>query len=375
MKALVESPLSRRPPNELATTRPAVLKTILVATNLSEESYRALAYALLLAEHAGSEVHVVHVTDPEMEFLTPNELWHRLALETKRRCGRVLTREECEICVGRTAKEITAAAIELGADLIVTATHGHSGLKHFVLGSTAEKVLRHAPCPVLIVRDCLHPRALPRKILVPIDFSERAVAGADYARRFAEAFGADLHLMHVVVPPFAGVDGFVAAPEFTQVMETERAKAEEELEALIETVAPGRIAASSEVVTGGPVNALVDRTKAGDLDLVIASTHGDSGLRHALLGSVAEELVRGSACPVLVVPTFKHRVPEPQPLKDASVNIAELWRAPALGVACTIAAATAWLALGWLSVPLVALALVGFVALEALLGAVAFGEA
>jgi nucleotide-binding universal stress UspA family protein len=89
------------------------------------------------------------------------------------------------------------------ADLIVIASHGHTGFKYLALGSTAEKTVRHAPCPVLVVREAARgpiktasEGIILEKILVPVDFSECAKEGARYASVFGTRVGADLLLIN-----------------------------------------------------------------------------------------------------------------------------------------------------------------------------------
>ena len=332
MKATAALPAARRSSNESFATDSFRVETILVATDLSDDSLRALAYVLPLAERFEAAVHLIHVYDPEVQhFLSPGELAGHWQLEMRRRFSRVITPDECHIVRGRPWQEITATAEELKADLIVTATHGRTGLKHFLLGSTAEKIVRHAHCPVLVVRDHAGAGRIPRTILVPVDFSDCAEEGARYASRFASALGADLELMHVVAPAFVGTDVFTAAPELMQVTQAERIKAEDELETMINFLPLVNINAESEVAIGTPVEKLVERTRANNIDLVVTSTHGDSALRHVLLGSVAEELVRRAHCPVLVVPSHKRPAPERQPLWEPSLEFGDAWRYGALG--------------------------------------------
>ena len=96
--------------------------------------------------------------------------------------------ENCHVRSGRPYEQIIRLAREIAADLIVLSTRGHSGLKHLLLGSTAERVVRSAPCPVLVARkrkrrSKARPEAFAiRTILVPTDFSQRALAGAEYER-------------------------------------------------------------------------------------------------------------------------------------------------------------------------------------------------
>ncbi|MGZ9005244.1 MAG: universal stress protein [Burkholderiales bacterium] len=333
MKAIAELHATRASSDD-SEEDSRTIKTILVATDLSQESFRALAYAMPLAERFGSAVHLIHVYDPEVQhFLSQAELTKHWQWQM-RRFGRVITPDECHIVHGRPWQEITATAADLHADLIVATTHGRTGLKRFMLGSTAEKIVRHAPCPVLIVRDHARASRIREKILVPVDFSACAKEGARYASRFATALGADVELMHVVTPPFVGADGCIATPELAQLLEAERSKAEEELESMINLLPLATVNAESRVATGTAVTELVARTSASDIDLVVTSTHGGSALRHVLLGSVAEELVRRAHCPVLVVPSHKRPAPGRELASEPRFDFADASRiGAAMGIA------------------------------------------
>ena len=145
------------------------LRTLLVPTDFSESSRQAISYAVALAQQFGSTVVLLHVI--EVPFPYPVDgLMHfpgdlegisleqdaaaqkaltQLA-EATARSGNVPVRSASRS--GRAFDEIATAAGEENADLIVISTHGYTGLKHVFLGSTAERVVRHAPCPVLVVR-------------------------------------------------------------------------------------------------------------------------------------------------------------------------------------------------------------------------------
>jgi nucleotide-binding universal stress UspA family protein len=144
------------------------IHSILVPTDFSVASDRAVDYARALAGRLGASVHLVHVLD---RLLTPEIAWAGPAAaaaaihERRYQEGRLMltvvaeTLEEAdvpttsEVRSGTPAAEIIQAAVDYGADLIVMATHGRTGLSHLVLGSVAEHVIRHARCPVLAVRD------------------------------------------------------------------------------------------------------------------------------------------------------------------------------------------------------------------------------
>jgi nucleotide-binding universal stress UspA family protein len=141
------------------------VKTIVVPIDFSPESKKALRYASRLAAQTGAALRLVHVVEPA-PFL--NDLANvALVRSDKEVAQEAAVKLQClahdeveeqtpvqaEVRVGKPHNEIVSLAKVLGADLIVIATHGYSGLKHAILGSTAERVVRHATCPVLVVRD------------------------------------------------------------------------------------------------------------------------------------------------------------------------------------------------------------------------------
>ena len=141
-----------------------------------------------------------------------------------------------------------------------------------------------------------------RSILAPTDFSEHANIALKYAASLAEKFGACLHLLHVlpdVVP--AGPDLMLAPalpPEYYEATEKESS------EALLKVLDPawGRPAqVQTAVVWGGAVDRVVEYATEKKIDLIVVATHGRTGLSHALLGSLAESIIRQAPCPVLTV--------------------------------------------------------------------------
>ena len=139
-------------------------QTILVPIDFSDSSRSALNYAFSLAQQSGGKLVLLYANEP---VATPDFAYHPLMREPEKFA---VTAEQqlkkiCEqegiaaswikkviVPRGVAHAQITEAAKKLGADLIVIATHGNTGLKHVLLGSTTERVVRHAPCPVLVVR-------------------------------------------------------------------------------------------------------------------------------------------------------------------------------------------------------------------------------
>ena len=146
---------------KLATLK---LERILVPMDFSEASEQALEYALTLARKFEASITLMHVVEliassPDANFgYVPLDTGEQVAAATKRLEKIAAERipaamlETTLVQSGTPYREITAAAKELNLDLIVITTHGYTGLTHVLLGSTAERIVRHAPCPVLTVR-------------------------------------------------------------------------------------------------------------------------------------------------------------------------------------------------------------------------------
>ena len=146
------------------TKRPPLsLKRILVPIDFSDSSISALDYALGLAEKFGAKLTLLHVVEPvylESSLMNPELLEYtnqnRLAAGRDRLLGlpamEGLVAVETLVRMGRAQSEIADTAKATASDLIVMATHGHEGIERVALGGTTERVLRLAPCPVLVIR-------------------------------------------------------------------------------------------------------------------------------------------------------------------------------------------------------------------------------
>ena len=149
---------------------------------------------------------------------------------------------------------------------------------------------------VELVPQILHPKT----ILVPIDFSATSKKAFQYALRFAEQFGCEIVLLHVVEPVEAIAGTPLAVDIFAQPDEdTTAAKAE--LACLAASSRNRRISFKSAVRTGHAPNEITKAAKDLDVDLIVIATHGYTSWRHLCIGSTAERVVRTAPCPVLVV--------------------------------------------------------------------------
>ena len=144
---------------------PLTFKSILVPTDFSAPASQALRYAVALAKETGAKLTLLNVIEPIGP--TPDFAYNPMVMEdekvtaaAKAQLHRLVEKEGLTAALvektpvrhGIPFHEISGAAATLKSDLIVLATHGYTGFKHILLGSTAERVVRHAPCPVLVVR-------------------------------------------------------------------------------------------------------------------------------------------------------------------------------------------------------------------------------
>jgi nucleotide-binding universal stress UspA family protein len=139
------------------------------------------------------------------------------------------------------------------------------------------------------------------KILVPVDFSEHTHDVIQAATEMARRFEASVSLVHVNEPlPYALPSGFLVYPmeQITSMLDACRGQLEQ-LESTLR--AGGVMHTDSEVLSGVAASEIVRRASEGHYDLIVMGTHGHTGLMHALIGSVAERVVRKAHCPVLTV--------------------------------------------------------------------------
>jgi nucleotide-binding universal stress UspA family protein len=326
MKDLLDPPiptrLSPKPRRRVTRSRSRRFNRILVPIDFSRPSLNAIPYALAISRQFGADVHLLHVTDvtqqPPPSLLTlPVVPYTELNQRFMKRLQALVLRyrtdgnvSALEPRTGIVYEEICEVARDLKADLVVVATHGYTGYKRMLLGSTAERVVQHSPCPVLIVRQhvsrsnrSIDPRTRTgfrlTKILLPTDFSECSQTAFECALELARDFNSELRLVHVINPhayPFG--DKYAALDPAQLIQETEEA-AQKQMRSM---ATKSKVRYSVSVLHGSPPVEICHATNE-DVDLIVISTHGRTGLGHLLIGSVAEHVVRYAHCPVLVIPS------------------------------------------------------------------------
>jgi nucleotide-binding universal stress UspA family protein len=311
-----------KPQRRVRAARSRRFNRILVPIDFSRPSLKAIPYALAISRQFGADVHLLHVTDvtqqPPPSLLTlpvvPQTEWDQRFMKRLEALVRKYRRDDqvsaLEPRTGIAYEEICATARELKADLIVVATHGYTGYKRMFLGSTAERVVQHSPCPVLVVRQridhwngSIDPRTRTgfqlTKILVPTDFSKCSQVAFEYGLQLARDFGAGLRLVHVINPHAYPFGDIYAALDPAELMQEMGDAAQQRMRSM---AAKANVPYSAGVLQGLPAMEICNAANE-DVDLVIISTHGRTGLGHILIGSVAEHVVRSAHCPVLIIPS------------------------------------------------------------------------
>jgi len=305
--------------------QPADQTVMLVPLDGSEASAAALPYAEAIAAALGCSLLLVTVVDKRRdEPLGPSKDVHdhleRIHQQREEEyLGAVATDLAARgvtatplVAIGDPVDEILATAERPEVGLVAIASHGHGGLKHWLVGGVADKVIRSSVKPVLVVKPP-EPGSAARSVflksmMVPLDGSELAEAALEPAVRLAEATNGVVTLVRV--DPF--LSRAIPGNEFVPGLESEDEGIAEHGMLYLDAV-KDRMASGAQVETlllrGDVDDNLIEFALHQGVDLVVMSKHGHGGLRRLVMGSTADRLVRSGA-PVLLI--------RPQDGEDAS---------------------------------------------------------
>lgn len=290
------------------------LRTVLCPTDFSDVSARAETYAAALARHYDASLHLLHV-DPPMPVMAPYgeipvdarmfEEQREVAIADLAAAGERARQQGISVEVtmrgGQPAREILAVAASTGADLLVIGTHGRGGVEHLLLGSVAEKIMRKAACPVLVVPPGAHPEGGVRftRILCPIDGSAVSQQALTYALSLARETDGHVTLLAVVEPvPAAGEFGAIDVEEY-------RKAGEAHAQRLLREAVPDEVRQwcriDERVAVGKPSERILDAAAVEHADVIVMGVRGRGAIDLLAFGSTTNEVIRRAACPVLAV--------------------------------------------------------------------------
>lgn len=284
--------------------------SILVATDLSASAASGLRHAAWWASRLSLPLHVVHVSDTFGEeaawsrYLGGDEVIAKIQERTKKR---VLQHVEdaligtdkpdsitTAITYGNPVEGVLAQAQDVDASMLVTGASSRHIVEQVVLGSTASRIVREAPMPVLVVPHGTQPGPI-RKILAPVDLSQCSKSSLLKAAELAEALDAEVIVLHVTTFPFMAAEGIDVPQVMESFLEARRNELDEFVAACDEKIL------KVEIRDDAPASGITKAIDELEVDLVCIGTHGRKGFRKFVMGSTTERVLRKPACPVLTI--------------------------------------------------------------------------
>lgn len=296
-------------------------KKILLATDGSEEAAHAARASVELTQRiADSELHAVYVGpvarhaetmrpvafDPKVE----RRVQERFDIEAQKLLDEQIGRIETEggtvvqahLRSGNQADCIVRLAEEVGANMIVLGSRGHGGVRRALLGSVSEEVIRHAHCPVLVVRNEGQKALLNSRIVLAVDGSRESEASAQIAASLAKAGGCELYLVHAAPDAHMPPEYPFLAENAELYVENAERQAREFLEHTARSLR-SQVPVHSHLRLGRPAKEIVELADEVDAGMIVLGSRGLGGIRRALMGEVSDSVARHARCPVLVVRT------------------------------------------------------------------------
>jgi len=295
-----------------------MITKILVPVDGSAFAESAFPLALELARKAGAEVRLAMVNEP---LNLPPGVWaetflanharylDELAESVSDRAGEGVRVTSTLLEGSEVAGALCAEARSSHADLVLLSTHGHGGLTRFWLGSVADAVLRESPAPVLLVRPkeeedgSVVASSEITHIVVPLDGSPFAEAAIGPALEMARLFDASVTLLRAVSYPVL-ISSYL--PDTAEQNQAFIRQAEDEARDYLDLVraryAETAVPLELEVlVSARPAIGVLDYVAESGSDLVAMASHARHGVARAVIGSIADKVIRGSRTPVLVI--------------------------------------------------------------------------
>lgn len=276
------------------------MKKLVMATDLSARSDRALRRALALAHRLGATLEVIHIISDTVP-VSIAEQYEASARATIQQLvvslpSAASVKPEITIIRGHDYEEILHHAVETDAELIVVGITRHTAYELF-RGTTAERIIRFGNLPVLLVKDPVARNY--ERVLVATDNSPAAQRALECASVIAP--DAEFHLLHVIDVPFTGFLGPETEAQIRQEQERNfRDAFETGIRAQLERLGDGELRATFHLEEGNIIPVIRDQAAHLKPDLLALGSHGESGLRHALIGSTAGRMLSGPPVDVLV---------------------------------------------------------------------------
>jgi len=294
------------------------MKNIICTTDFSDLSNLAVHFGIILAGEFGAKLHLCHVID-----LTSTTIYGEavLDLEVERIRIKNYVQEQLNqligdrkvnweplIQIGHVSNEITRMAMEMPADLVISSTHGRSGLGRLILGSVTERLMRTLPCPLLVVRSPEQEIATPPKkgalferILVGCDFSPDSNLALQYGVSLAQECQSELHLVHVIEPSIYKNLMKSGTKPGEEIQQDLRELLNKKLTGMVPKEAHNWCAPKTILLAGQPYEELMKYAVLNNIDLIVLGVRGQTLVETLFVGSTTDRVVRQAQCPVLSI--------------------------------------------------------------------------
>ena len=290
-----------------------VIRSIMIASDGSPGSVEATKFASILAKCFGSAVTVAHVLPQVTTLSAPMRFEYDSKIKEKAEAqaskmidllqkNGVKATAKILPAKGSVSDSLIGAAYDAKIDLMVAGTRGLGAFRRMILGSVSTSLLNDAACPVLVARKRKSKTETQlKKILVATDGSEHSNDALDLAVSTAKRSKAQLSIVHVVyLPPTSYTVG--SSEAIGTLYNDMRKEGSRILSEASKFAEENGVKATTKIIDNNrsPVYAITDFSDEGKFDLIIAGTRGRSGIKKALLGSVANGLAHYSKCSVLI---------------------------------------------------------------------------
>ena len=318
-------------------------KKIMCAIDFSDFTSEVLVYSIALCKKFHAKLFLVHiVADVNITLAHSNLVIDRELLQDEHNSEAqeflenlvkdVTIEHEIVISVGDPADKISRLALQKNIDMVITATHGKSGIKRLLIGSVTEELIKTINCPLLVL--CTQElEYIPldnyemklKKILVGCDFSPDSKLAFDYGLSLAQEFQAELYLTHVIKPTehielkssdyinvlprdyvnWRSQDYFEIQQKVTEKNREEHKKLRDRLERQLHHMLPEECQSwctpHTSLLNGEPYKELIEYAKDQGIDMIVLGIRGHTLWEKLMVGSTTDRIIRHAPCPVLAV--------------------------------------------------------------------------
>jgi nucleotide-binding universal stress UspA family protein len=285
------------------------IERLLAATDLSAPANHAVERAAMIARESGAALDLLHVVSfGPLEKLrklmqnTSTAMQQRIIEATH---GRLTTQAETlakRYGISADVRVLSGALLnelhEASADMVVCGARGEGFMRHMLLGSTAERMLRRTRRPMLVVKQAVHETY--KTVLIPVDFSSSSLRAIEQAKTIAPQ--AEIILLHAYEVPFEGQLRYASVEESTlnEYLLIAKHDATDSMETLCRQAGLALDQARYVLVHGNPSSSVIEQEQVQSADLIVMGKHGENLFEELLLGSVTKHVLAESQCDVLV---------------------------------------------------------------------------